>query len=134
MITSSKHESEVIYMTTFLDLLVIVFIVLVTVSLLCICLMFLTRNLKIKKISYYILSILCIYAGYIGIRIGDGLFLTQTIIAITSFKEDTKMVNKNNKVVCGAHGVASYFMDINKKYTTLQVPIVGSNPTRSAIY
>ena len=67
-------------MTTFLDLLVIVFIVLVTVSLLCICLMFLTRNLKIKKISYYILSILCIYAGYIGIRIGDGLFLTQTII------------------------------------------------------
>ena len=62
------------------------------------------------------------------------LVLTQTIIAITSFKEDTKMVNKNNKVVCGAHGVASYFMDINKKYTTLQVPIVGSNPTRSAIY
>ena len=80
MITSSKHESEEIYMTTFLDLLVIIFIVLVTVCLFCICLMFLTRNLKIKKISYYILSILCIYAGYIGIRIGDGLFLAQTII------------------------------------------------------
>ena len=80
MITSSKHESEEIYMTTFLDLLVIIFIVLVTVCLFCICLMFLTRNLKIKKISYYILSILCIYVGYIGIRIGDGLFLTQTII------------------------------------------------------
>lgn len=80
MITLSKHESEVIYMTTFLDLLVIVFIVLVTVSLFFICLMFLTRNLIIKKISYYILSILSIYAGYIGIRIGDGLFLAQTII------------------------------------------------------
>lgn len=80
MITSSKHESEEIYMTTFLDLLVIIFIVLVTVCLFCICLMFLTRNLRIKKISYYILSILCIYAGYIGIRIGDGLFLAQTII------------------------------------------------------
>lgn len=80
MITSSKHESEEIYMTTFLDLLVIIFIVLVTVCLFCICLMFLTRNLKIKKISYYILSILCIYVGYIGIRIGDGLFLAQTII------------------------------------------------------
>lgn len=80
MITSSKHESEEIYMTTFLDLLVIIFIVLVTVCLFCICLMFLTRNLRIKKISYYILSILCIYVGYIGIRIGDGLFLAQTII------------------------------------------------------
>ena len=80
MITLSKHESEVIYMTTFLDLLVIVFIVLVTVSLFCICLMFLTRNLIIKKISYYILSILSIYAGYIGSRSGDGLFLSQTII------------------------------------------------------
>lgn len=80
MIISTKHESEVIYMNTFLDLLVIVFMVLVTVSLFCICLMFLTRNLELKKISYYILSILCIYAGYIGIRIGDGLFLTQTII------------------------------------------------------
>ena len=44
------------------------------------------------------------------------------------------MVNKNNKVVCGAHGVASYFVDINKKYTTLQVPIVGSIPTRSTTY
>lgn len=80
MIISTKHESEVIYMNTFLDLLVIVFMVLVIVSLFCICLMFLTRNLELKKISYYILSILCIYAGYIGIRIGDGLFLAQTII------------------------------------------------------
>ena len=80
MITLSKYESEVIYMTTFLDLLVIVFIVLVEVSFFCICLIFLTQNLKIKKISYYILSILCIYAGYIGIRISDGLFLAQTII------------------------------------------------------
>lgn len=62
------------------------------------------------------------------------LVLTQTIVAIMSFKEGTEMVNKNNTVVCGAHGVASYIVGINKKYTTLQVPIAGSNPARSAIY
>lgn len=80
MITSSKYESEVIYMLTFLDSLVIVSMILIAISLLFLCLMFLARNLKIKKFSYYFLSILCIYVGYIGIRIGSGLFFAQTII------------------------------------------------------
>ena len=63
-----------------LDLLVIVFMVLATGGLLSLCMMFLARNLRIKKICFYIIAVLGVYVGYIGIRIGSGLFLTQTVI------------------------------------------------------
>ena len=63
-----------------LDLLVIVFMVLVTGGLLSLCLMFLARNVRVKKICFYAVAALGIYAGYIGIRIGGGLFPVQTMI------------------------------------------------------
>ena len=63
-----------------LDLLVIVFMVLVTGGLLSLCMMFLARNLKIKRTCFYIMAVLGVYVGYIGIRIGSGLFLAQTVI------------------------------------------------------
>ena len=59
---------------TSLDLLVIVFMVLASVSLLALSLMFLVRNPRIKKVCFYIVALLGIYMGYVGFRIGSGLF------------------------------------------------------------
>ena len=63
-----------------LDLLVIVFMGLVAAGLLGLCLMFLVRNPRIKKICLIATSALALYTGYIGIRIGgdvDGVSLEQ---------------------------------------------------------
>ena len=69
-------------MLTFLDLLIIVFMVLAAASLLALCLMFLVRNPRIKKVCFYIVAALGIYTGYVGVRIGQFLFLGQTIVGI----------------------------------------------------
>lgn len=65
-----------------LDLLVIVFMILVTSGLLSLCMMFLSRNRKMKRTCFYIIAVLGAYVGYIGIRIGSGLFLVQTVIGV----------------------------------------------------
>lgn len=69
-------------MLNFLDLLVIVFMVLSAGSLLALCLMFLVRNPRVKKICFFIVAALGIYAGSIGIRIGTSLFPTQTAVGV----------------------------------------------------
>ena len=69
-------------MMNFLDLLVIVFMVLVVSSLLALSLMFLVRNERVKKICFYIVAVLGVYAASIGIRIGGSLFPVQTTIGI----------------------------------------------------
>ena len=65
-----------------LELLIIVAMVLIAASLLALCLMFLVRNQRIKKVSFYIVAALGIYMGYIGFRIGSFLFLGQTVMGI----------------------------------------------------
>lgn len=67
-------------MLNFLDLLVIVFMALSAVSLLSLCLMFLVRNHRVKKICFFIVAALGVYAASIGIRIGGSLFPLQTAI------------------------------------------------------
>ena len=69
-------------MLNFLDLLIIVFMVLAAVSLLALCLMFLVCNPRIKKVCFYIVSVLGIYTGYIGVRIGQSLFPVQTVVGV----------------------------------------------------
>ena len=65
-----------------LDLLVIVFMVVAAVSLLSLCLMFLVRNPRIKKVCLYIVATLGIYTGYVGIRISSGFFPVQTAVGV----------------------------------------------------
>ena len=65
-----------------LDLLVIVFMVLAAVSLLALCLLFLVRNSRIKKVCFYIVAVLGVYTGYIGIRIGSIWFPVQTAVGV----------------------------------------------------
>ncbi len=69
-------------MLTFLDLLVVVFMVLTAMSLLAVCLMFLVRSPRIKKIAFYFTAALGIYAASVGIRIGTTLFPIQTAIGV----------------------------------------------------
>lgn len=71
-------------MLNFLDLLVIVFMVLAAVSLLALCMMFLVRNPRIKKVCFYIVAALGIYAGSIGIRTGTSLFPVMTAIGVAA--------------------------------------------------
>jgi len=71
-------------MLNFLDLLVIVFMVLAASSLLAVCLMFLVRNPKIKKGSFYVVVALGIYAASIGIRIGGSLFPMQMAVGVAA--------------------------------------------------
>lgn len=85
-----------------LDLLVIVFMVLATGGLLSLCLMFLARNVRVKKICFYIVAVLGMYTGYIGIRIGSGLFPVQTVIgaivAVISIASIIlTVIDRNNK-------------------------------------
>ena len=102
-------------MLNYLDLLVIIFMVLTTGSLLALCLMFLVRNPRIKKACFYIVAALAIYAGSIGIRIGTFLFPVQTaigvlvaavsiaaIIMVARFKDDTKKFKIAQFLVVGA--------------------------------
>lgn len=71
-------------MLNFLDLLVIVFMVLSALSLLAVCLMFLVRKPVIRKVCFYIVVALGIYAATIGARIGTFLFPMQTAIALAA--------------------------------------------------
>ena len=79
---TKQIESEEKNMMNFLDLLVIVFMILFTASLLSLCLMFLVRNPRIKKVCVYVVAALGIYAGSIGIRIGTSLFPLQTAVGV----------------------------------------------------
>lgn len=71
-------------MLTFLDLLVLVFMVLSAVSLLALCLMFLVRKPVVRKVCFYIVVALGIYAATVGARIGTFMFPTQTAIAVVA--------------------------------------------------
>ena len=71
-------------MFTFLDLLVVVFMVLAASSLLALCLMFLVRSPKIKKVCFYIVVALGVYAASIGIRIGWPLFPGQVVVGVAA--------------------------------------------------
>ncbi len=69
-------------MNTFLDLLVVVVMALIAVSVVTIGLMFLVKNEKIRKIAFWIISVLGIYIGYVGVRIMRFGFPFQTLVAV----------------------------------------------------
>lgn len=69
-------------MLTFLDLLVIVFMALAAASLLAVCLMFFVRNMKVKKVCFYFVVALSIYACSISIRMFWPLFPIQLALGI----------------------------------------------------
>lgn len=56
-------------MFTFLDLLVVVFMVLGALSLLSVLLLFLVRNEKVKKVCFFVTAVLGIYIGTVSARI-----------------------------------------------------------------
>ncbi len=56
-------------MTTFLDLMVLVVMVLCAVSLVAMALMFLVKNKKVKQVCLYLVAALGVYMGYVGLRI-----------------------------------------------------------------
>ena len=93
-------------MITFLDLLVIVFMVLASLGLLALCMMFLVRNPRVKKISFYITIALAIYAASIGIRIGYPLFIMQAgmgvllgVVSIAALVMERKFKNDEKKLM-----------------------------------
>lgn len=57
-------------MFTFLDLLVVVGMGLVAAALLSVCLMFLLKNKTAKKVCFFIVTALALYASTVGLRIG----------------------------------------------------------------
>ena len=70
-------------MFTFLDLLVVVFMVIVALALLFLCLMFLLKNKTAKRVFFYVVLVLGLYVSTIGLRIGFGGFFTaQMNIAV----------------------------------------------------
>ena len=71
-------------MLTSLDWLVIVFMIMVATSFLSLCLMFLVRRPHIKRVCFYIVVALSIYAAAVGIRIGRGLFPIQVAVSVAS--------------------------------------------------
>lgn len=69
-------------MLTFFDLIIIIAMALIASGLLAIALMFLSKNEKTKKISFYITSILGIYMGTVGLRILWPGFVGQCALAV----------------------------------------------------
>lgn len=69
-------------MLTFLDLLVIVFMALAGLSLFSVCLMFLVKHQKVRKVCFYIAVALGVYAASVSLRISQGLFLTQMTLGV----------------------------------------------------
>lgn len=69
-------------MTTFLDLLIVVAMVLMAVSLVAVSLMFLVKNKTVKRVCLYVAAALGLYMGYVGLRIMWPLFLGQAILAV----------------------------------------------------
>ena len=68
-------------MFTFLDLLVVVFLVLAAVSVLAASLMFLMKNKKVQKISFYTVVVLGVYISTVGIRVLSVDFPIQLAIS-----------------------------------------------------
>ena len=75
-------ESEDMNMFTFLDLLVVVFMVVAASGLLAVSLMFLMKKPAVRRVCFYIAAVLALYTGYIGIRIGGSLFPVQSAVGI----------------------------------------------------
>ena len=69
-------------MNTFLDLFIVVAMVLVAAGGLGIGLMFLVKNEKVRKTAFWIVSLLGIYMGYVGVRIMRLGFPLQTAVAV----------------------------------------------------
>ena len=69
-------------MTTFLDLLIVVVMVLSATSLLAMALMFLVRNKKVQRLSFYLVVALGVYMGYVGFRFLSPTVFWQTVLAV----------------------------------------------------
>ncbi len=68
-------------MITFLDLLVIVSMLLITVALLSSVLMFLIKSSKVRRVCFYLAAALGVYVGWVGIRINRLGFYHQAVLA-----------------------------------------------------
>ena len=79
-----KSKVRILNMTTFLDLLIVVFMVIAALSLLALCLMFLVKKPVIRKVCFYIVVALGVCAAVIGARMGLGAFFfpVQAAVAI----------------------------------------------------
>ena len=69
-------------MTTFLDLLIVVVMVLSAASLLAMALMFLVKSKKVQHAFFYLVVALGIYMGYVGFRILSPTVIWQTGLAV----------------------------------------------------
>lgn len=69
-------------MNTFLDLLIVVVMAIVAVGIVAAGLMFLVKNEKVRKISFWVIALLGIYIGYVGVRIMRLGFPLQTLVAV----------------------------------------------------
>lgn len=69
-------------MFTFLDLLVVVFLVVAALGLLSVCLMFLTRNRVIQRICIYVAAALGLFAGYASVETFGSLFPGQMMVGV----------------------------------------------------
>ena len=69
-------------MTTFLDLLIVVVMMLSAASLLAMALMFLVKNETVQRLSFYLVVALGVYMGYVGFRILSPTVIWQTGLAI----------------------------------------------------
>ena len=69
-------------MNTFLDLLIVVVMTIVAVGIVAAGLMFLVKNEKVRKISFWVIALLGIYIGYVGVRIMRLGFPLQTLVAV----------------------------------------------------
>ena len=69
-------------MLTFLDLFIVVVMVMIAVSLLALCLMFLSKKPMLKRVCFYIIAVMGIYLGYVGVRICWPGFMGQVTVAI----------------------------------------------------
>lgn len=69
-------------MTTFLDLLIVVVMALSAVSLVAMALMFLVKNRKISQVCLWIVAVLGIYMGYVGLRILWASSIAQSLLAV----------------------------------------------------
>jgi hypothetical protein len=72
-------------MLTSLDWLVIAFMGLAVLTLLSLCLMFLLKNKKAKRILTYVVAVLALYMASVGLRIGlGGWFVTQVALGVVT--------------------------------------------------
>lgn len=93
-------------MLTSLDLLVIAFMALAALSLLSLCLMFLVKNKIVKRVCFYVVAVLGVYAASIAIRMGLGLFMDKLVLGILT----------------GLMSVAAVVLDLlSKKYPKLSL-------------